>query len=113
MVRRCSRRDALQEPGQHVTREDIRRFAGGFDPQPYLDEAAAERSPLKGLAASGWHTAAMVIRRALDARPSGRIRCWALGRMICAGSSRSASDVIHIEGGVIEVTPSRSRPQGL
>jgi acyl dehydratase len=67
MIRRCSRRDALQEPGKHVSREDIRRFAGGFDPQPYLDEAAAERSPLKGLAASGWHTAAMVIRRALDA----------------------------------------------
>ena len=32
-----------------VTREDIKRFAAEFDPQPYhLDEAAAERSPLKG-----------------------------------------------------------------
>ena len=35
-----------------VTREDIKRFASKFDPQPYhLDEAAAERTPLKGLAA--------------------------------------------------------------
>jgi hypothetical protein len=37
-----------------VTREDIKRFASEFDPQPYhLDEAAAEQTPLKGLAASG------------------------------------------------------------
>jgi MaoC dehydratase-like protein len=43
-----------------ITREDIKRFASEFDPQPYhLDEAAAERTPLKGLAASGWHTAAV------------------------------------------------------
>jgi acyl dehydratase len=36
-----------------VTSEDIKRFASEFDPQPYhLDEAAAERTPLKGLAAS-------------------------------------------------------------
>jgi hypothetical protein len=41
-----------------VTREEIKRFASGFDPQPYhLDEAAAEQTPLRGLAASGWHTA--------------------------------------------------------
>ena len=36
-----------------VTREDIKRFASEFDPQPYhLDEAAAEGTPFKGLAAS-------------------------------------------------------------
>ena len=40
-----------------ITREDIKHFATEFDPQPYhLDETAAERTPLKGLAASGWHT---------------------------------------------------------
>src|SRR6187399_1037917 len=38
-----------------VTREDIKRFAAEFDPQPFhLDEAAAEKSMFKGLAASGW-----------------------------------------------------------
>jgi acyl dehydratase len=37
-----------------VSREDIKRFAAEFDPQPFhLDEAAAEQTPLKGLAASG------------------------------------------------------------
>ena len=55
-----------------VTREDIKRFALEFDPQPYhLDEAAAERTPLKGLAASGWHTAAIAMRLAVEVRPFG------------------------------------------
>ena len=37
----------------------IKEFAAEFDPQPFhLDEAAAEASVFKGLAASGWHTAA-------------------------------------------------------
>ena len=55
-----------------VTREDIKRFASEFDPQPYhLDETAAERTPLKGLAASGWHTAAIAMRLIVDARPLG------------------------------------------
>jgi hypothetical protein len=55
-----------------VTRQDIIRFASEFDPQPYhLDDAAAERSPLKGLAASGWHTAAIAMRLAVEIRPFG------------------------------------------
>ena len=60
-----------------VTREDIIRFASEFDPQPYhLDEAAAKRSPFKGLAASGWHTAAIAMRSAESDRiaVSPRIR---------------------------------------
>jgi acyl dehydratase len=41
----------------------IREFAAEFDPQPFhLDEAAAEASLFKGLAASGWHTAAVAMR---------------------------------------------------
>jgi acyl dehydratase len=44
----------FKSPEKRVTREDIKRFAAEFDPQPYhLDEAAAERSVFKGLAASG------------------------------------------------------------
>jgi acyl dehydratase len=55
-----------------VTREEITRFASEFDPQPYhLDEAAAEQTPLKGLAASGWHTAAIAMRLAVEVRPFG------------------------------------------
>ncbi len=49
----------FKSPEKQVTREEIKRFASEFDPQPYpLDETAAEQTPLKGLAASGRHTAA-------------------------------------------------------
>src|SRR5437667_6219880 len=41
----------------------IKEFAAEFDPQPFhLDEIAAEASVFKGLAASGWHTAAVAMR---------------------------------------------------
>ena len=50
-----------------VTREEIVEFARAFDPQPHhLDEKAAEKSMLKGLSASGWHTCAMSMRMFAD-----------------------------------------------
>src|SRR5450755_1739101 len=46
-----------------VTEEGIKAFAEAFDPQPFhLDEAAARASVFGGLAASGWHTAAITMR---------------------------------------------------
>lgn len=51
-----------------VTRDDIVGFAAAFDPQPFhLDEAAGRASRLGGLAASGWHTAALQMRMIYDA----------------------------------------------
>ena len=51
------------EIGKHTfTREEIVEFAGKFDPQPFhLDEAAAEKSPVRGLVASGWHTCSVMM----------------------------------------------------
>jgi acyl dehydratase len=98
-----------------VTREEIKRFAAEFDPQPYhLDEAAAEQSPLKGLAASGWHMAAMAMRLALEVRPFGPHPLLGLGvdELRWLAPVRPG-DVIHLEGEVTEVTPSRTRPQGI
>ena len=52
-----------------VTREEIMAFATEFDPQPFhLDGAAGEASLLGGLAASGWHVSAMMMRMLAD--------CW-------------------------------------
>ena len=46
-----------------ITAEEIKEFAARYDPQPFhLDEAAGESSFFKGLAASGWLTAAVVMR---------------------------------------------------
>lgn len=52
-----------------VARDEVVAFARQFDPQPFhLDEAGAAASPFGRLAASGWHTAAMWMRRMIDAR---------------------------------------------
>jgi acyl dehydratase len=98
-----------------VTREEIKRFAAEFDPQPYhLDEKAAERSPLKGLAASGWHTAAIAMRLAVEVHPFGPHPLLGLGvddlRWL---APVRPGDVLHLEGEVTELTPSRTKPQGI
>lgn len=50
-----------------VTREAVLAFAAQFDPQPFhLDDAAAQASLFGKLAASGWHTCAMVMRMMCD-----------------------------------------------
>src|SRR5260370_37737374 len=47
----------------HMDAVRMKAFAAEFDPQPFhLDEAAAERSIFRGLAASGWRTAAATLR---------------------------------------------------
>ena len=98
-----------------VSREDIKRFASEFDPQPFhLDEAAAEKSVFKGLAASGWHTEAISMNLVLQTHPFGPQPVLGLGvddlrwlRPVRPG------DVLHLEGEVVELTPSRTRPQGI
>src|SRR5271168_3200787 len=65
--------------GAKVTAEEIKEFGQKYDPQPFhLDEAAGEGSFFKGLAASGWLTAAMVMRLRVQAVP-------VVGGMIGAG----------------------------
>jgi acyl dehydratase len=50
-----------------ITREEIIEFATEFDPQPmHLDEEAANKSMLKGLSGSGWHTCAIMMRMIYD-----------------------------------------------
>lgn len=54
----------------------IKAFAAAFDPQPFhLDEEAARRTFFKGLAASGWHTAALTMRLLVesDLKPAGGV----------------------------------------
>ena len=63
-----------------VTKEEIKRFAAEFDPQPFhLDETAAEKTLLKGLAASGWHTAAISMSLIVKIRPFGPQPLMGLG----------------------------------
>jgi acyl dehydratase len=52
---------------RHVTREEIIGFAAQYDPQPmHLDEEAARRTMLGGLAASGWHSCCLMMKMIAD-----------------------------------------------
>lgn len=95
-----------------VTREEIVEFAGRFDPQPFhLDDEAASRSLFGRLAASGWHTAALTMRRMCD------------GYLLDAASLGSpgidnlrwlkpvhVGDALHVRMEVLEARGSKSRP---
>jgi acyl dehydratase len=55
-----------------ITADEILDFAREFDPQPFhLDEEAARKSLLGGLAASGWHTTCLITRLMCDAVLAG------------------------------------------
>ena len=94
----------------------VKRFAAEFDPQPFhLDEDAARRSLFRGLAASGWHTAAMTMRLLVESelRPAGGIVGAGFDEFRWPRPVRPG-DELHLEIEVLEVRPSKSRPeQGL
>ena len=105
----------FKSEGVTVSKEDILRFAAEFDPQPFhLDEAAAKASVLNGLAASGWHTAAIAMRLAVTARPFGPHPLFGAGvdelRWL---KPVRPGDTVHLEGEVVELIPSRTKPQGI
>jgi acyl dehydratase len=92
--------------------EQIKTFAAQFDPQPFhTDEVAAETSFFQGLAASGWHTAAITMSLLVK---SGMPIA---GGLIGAGCELAwphptrPGDVLQVESEVLAVTPSRSRPE--
>lgn len=59
---------SVTSPSKTVSKDDILAFAGEFDPQPFhMDEDAAKETLLGGLAASGWHSCAMLMRQMCDA----------------------------------------------
>ena len=91
-------------------------FAAEFDPQPFqLDEAAARRSIFGGLTASGWHTAAVTMRPLVETelKPAGGIVGVGLDECRWPRPVRPG-DELRVECEVIEVRPSKSRPeQGL
>ena len=95
-----------------VTADAIKAFARDYDPQPFhLDDAAAKDSFFGGLAASGWHTAAITMRLQIDSGPP------IAGGMIGASGELSwprptrPGDILHVESEVMDVKPSKSRPE--
>jgi acyl dehydratase len=99
-----------------IDKERVLAFAAEFDPQPFhLDEAAARHSIFGGLAASGWHTAAVTMRLMIGTglKPAGGFIGAGLDECRWPRPVRPG-DELRVECEVIEVRPSKSRPeQGL
>lgn len=89
----------------------IMEFARQFDPQPFhLDEAAAAASLFQGLAASGWHTAAITMKLITGMRPGIAGGIIGAGAELNWPTATRPGDLLRVESEVIEIRPSRSRP---
>jgi acyl dehydratase len=93
-----------------ITADEIKTFARQFDPQPFhLDEEAAKDSLFEGLAASGWHTAALTMKLLVEAFPLAGGLVGAGGETTWPRPTRPGDTLtVHVE--VVEILPSRSRP---
>ena len=94
-----------------VTAAEIKEFGEKYDPQPFhLDEAAGEASFFHGLAASGWLTAAIVMRlRVLSIQVAGGMIGAGVEEMRWTEPVRPG-DTIRTEIEVIGVRQSQRRP---
>ena len=101
-----------RSPELRIDAASITEFAARFDPQPFhLDDAAARNSLFEGLAASGWHTAALTMKLCLssDFRPAGGI--IGIGGELLWPRAVRPGDALHVEIEVLETRTSRSRPR--
>lgn len=91
--------------------EGIKRFAVEYDPQPFhLDNESAKTTLFKGLAASGWHTAALTMRLCVESefKPAGGVIGAGIEELQWPQPVRPG-DELSIEAEIIEVRPSKSR----
>lgn len=99
-----------------VTVENIKEFAGQWDPQVFhLDEAAAQDTFFQGLAASGWHTACLTMRLLITGpfRPAGGVIGAGIEELRWHRPVRPG-DVLRVRAEVLEARAMRSRPgQGM
>jgi acyl dehydratase len=99
-----------------IDEDRIKSFAAEFDPQPFhLDPEAARKSLFGGLAASGWHTAALTMRLLVESeiKPAGGIVGAGFDELRWPRPVRPG-DELRVESEVLEVRPSKSRPgQGI
>jgi acyl dehydratase len=86
-------------------------FASQFDPQLFhLDEEAAKATIFGGLAASGWHTAAITMRLLVAGGMPIAGGIVGAGGEISWPKPARPGDVLRVESEVVEIKPSRSRP---
>jgi acyl dehydratase len=90
---------------------EIKAFAAQFDPQPFhLDGEAAKATLFGGLAASGWHTAAITMKLLVESGLPLRGGIIGSGGEISWPKPTRPGDTLTVVSEIEEVTPSRSRP---
>lgn len=95
---------------QQLDAEQIFNFARQFDPQPFhLDSEAAKNSLFQGLAASGWHTAAITMNLLVSSFPLGSGVIGAGGEIEWPRPTRP-DDTLHVISTILDIVPSRSKP---
>jgi acyl dehydratase len=91
--------------------QDMLEFARRFDPQPFHLDAEAARSTLfGGLAASGWHTAGVTMWLQVTSGPPIAGGLIGAGAQIDWPRPTRAGETLRVESEILEVRPSRSRP---
>src|SRR5438270_4313466 len=97
--------------GTHmVTAEEIKEFASRYDPQPFhMDEAAARGTMFGGLAASGWHTAAITMRLSVQSFPLASGIIGSGGELRWPWPVRPG-DTLQVKSEILEIIPSKSKP---
>ncbi|RYY25711.1 MAG: MaoC family dehydratase [Sphingomonadales bacterium] len=97
-----------------VTRDEVLDFAKKYDPQPFhLSDEAAAKTHFKRLAASGWHTCSMTMAMFVEemkANPQASLGAAGIDELRWL-KPVYPGDVLRCETEVLEVTPSRSRPE--
>jgi acyl dehydratase len=98
--------------GSHpLTEDEIRTFARDYDPQPFhTDPEAARHSFFGGLAASGWHTGAISMRLQVESGPPLAGGMIGITVELVWPRPTRPGDILRVESEVLEVTPSRSKP---
>jgi acyl dehydratase len=94
-----------------VDEESILAFGRQFDPQIFhLDAAAASDTFFGGLAASGWHTAAITMNLLVTSGlPFGNGVIGA-GAEVSWPTATRPGDVLHVEAAITDIRRSRSKP---
>jgi len=97
--------------GLHTIDEaQIKAFAAQFDPQPFhLDGEAAKATLFGGLAASGWHTAAITMKLLVESGLPLAGGIIGSGGEISWPKPTRPGDTLTVLSEIEEVTPSRSR----
>ena len=94
-----------------ITAEEIVAFASRFDPQPFhLDAEAAKSTFFGGLAASGWHTAAITMRMLVLYGPQIAGGAIGAGGELAWPTATRPGDRLHVRITVESVSASKSNP---